>query len=74
MLRNFCIVYAARAIGKQTKDIINKEVMIGDNVFIGAQTTILPGKFNWRRLHYRGGSRCESYRVVVYILETLIQG
>ena len=29
--------------GYKTKDIIYKEVLIGNNVFIGAKTIILPG-------------------------------
>lgn len=43
LVHDFSIVHAARGLGKKTRSIIYKKVKIGDNVFIGAKTTILPG-------------------------------
>lgn len=43
LTHDFSIIHAARVVGKETKTIINKEVIIGNNVFIGAKSLILPG-------------------------------
>lgn len=45
LVHDFSIVHAARAIEptKNLKSIIYKKVKIGNNVFIGAKTLILPG-------------------------------
>lgn len=43
LVHDFSIVHAARSCGKEVKDIICKKVEIGDNVFIGAHSLILPG-------------------------------
>lgn len=43
LVHDFSIVHATRSIGKKTNAIIYKRVKIGNNVFIGAKSTILPG-------------------------------
>lgn len=44
LVHDYSIVHAGRTVGGyKTKDIIYKEVLIGNNVFIGAKTIILPG-------------------------------
>lgn len=43
LVHDFSIVHAARSIGKKTNSIIYKRVKIGNNVFIGAKSIILPG-------------------------------
>jgi len=43
LVHDYSIVHAARTLGKSVSSIIYKNVEIGDNVFIGARTIILPG-------------------------------
>lgn len=43
LVHDYSIVHAARTIGKQVSSIIYKPVIIGNNVFVGAKTVILPG-------------------------------
>lgn len=45
LVHDYSIVHAVRGIDEKCKlsKIIQKEVVIGDNVFIGAKTLILPG-------------------------------
>lgn len=43
LVHDYSIVHAARAYGKEVRNIIYRRVEIGDNVFIGAKTVILPG-------------------------------
>lgn len=43
LVHDYSIVHAAGYIGKKAEKIIVKKVVIGNNVFIGAKTTILPG-------------------------------
>ena len=43
LVHDLSIIHAAKYVGKNTRPIICKKVEIGNNVFIGARTTILPG-------------------------------
>lgn len=43
LVHDFSIVHAARSQGKEVQTIIYKNVNIGNNVFIGAKSVILPG-------------------------------
>ena len=43
LVHDYSIVHAARSIGGEVKEILYKRVDIGNNVFIGANTVILPG-------------------------------
>lgn len=43
LVHDYSIVHAARAAKKNVSDIVFKKVEIGNNVFIGARSTILPG-------------------------------
>lgn len=43
LTHDFSIVHAARSLDKKVSDIIYRRVEIGNNVFIGAHSLILPG-------------------------------
>ncbi len=43
LVHDFSIFHAARSVGKQVSSIIYKPVCIGNNVFVGARSLIMPG-------------------------------
>ena len=43
LVHDVSVIPAARSVGKKTKTFIHKKVKIGNNVFIGARSVILPG-------------------------------
>lgn len=43
LVHDYSIVHAARSIGKKVNSIIYKPVSIGNNVFVGARSIIMPG-------------------------------
>jgi maltose O-acetyltransferase len=43
LVRDYSIAHAARTVGKKASRIIFKPVSIGNNVFIGAKSIVLPG-------------------------------
>ena len=56
LVHDYSIVHAARTIGRKTSSIIYKNVKIGNNVFVDAKTTILPGSVIGDNCIVGGGS------------------